>query len=546
MRSFSALGIIVLSVVVTAVGCTGDRPIARPDADLEQKAVVKEHTPSHMAITRRGVDNIAARSTEHSAFTKRRQATAIPNRKPLPVSATKPLPMSYRPQLRPGPFRIKGACDYQTDPSWPEFTMEHGETLNTFVMRASASSPRGLILNIPAGGVEDRVCQRARMKKRNRPDHVVVRGIPDEEGNLPRLYCRSSKRDGNIPNNKVVSTPFALSGSKTTVFDSLHIDGYKRSLYLNSGSQRAVIKSSYLHHAMEDGILWSNQKSPGSTLSVEICGSEVAHSGRGNVKHNIYGHRGLNGSQVKLTIVDSLFHSPNSSSNIKSIANTNVLVGNRILSQLDTDPSFKRRWASMNVDIASCAQNVIEDNEITYWRRHNIGKYNIGLRNRATAIKGCDVPPYDSDRFNDPEYWASTEDRFITRIQRNVFRAEPEETHGLRSTPEAVYAIRSWGTWPRQSVTLGKQGLLQPPTDKNGSLIWKERHVVVVDNNRYIGFDRNKIYSSATVGHCEQSRPGCWPIPSITPSQYYGKMDKRGRLDGYSYYEIGAGEVLEP
>lgn len=462
------------------------------------------------------------------------------------------LSMSYVPQTTDYPYSLD-ACEYHIDPDWPQFTMQVGERLQDFWNRAYENNgrPKNLVLNIP-WDAPTHICDQMYSPDKKWPDGtLVVRGISGPDGQKPRFYCRSEQRDGNVPKRLVKQAALIVGAKTLTVFDNLHTDGYKKAGTIRSLNNRILFKNSYLHHAISNGLSFSNVNTSGKHLQVEICGNEISHNGMGNTQHGMYMHRGLGDAHVKIILANNLIHSNNWSSGFKSIANENWVVGNRFFSSIDDDPTFKRTWSSMDIDIAACSTTLIEDNSITHWKpfSNKLGKEVIGIRKRSKVVNGCDDPPYGSETFNDPEYWRSLKGAklFVTKIRNNVIRARPDSIpkeatmKGEGDFGHMLYAITDWGTWPSEEFTLGASYWLQPPVDNNGKLLWYERHKVIVHGNRYIGFAADQIYRSLTTGTCSDWRKACPPPPDIGPMRYYGTFEGH---DAYSYFEIGKGETI--
>ena len=402
------------------------------------------------------------------------------------------------------------------------------DNLNTLIRRGIAGNPEGLVINIPAEALSGKVC----LKGRGRPrglKHLVIRGLPDADGNLPRLYCREVRRAGNVPKDKFQSIPFNFTSDETFVLDSMEIDGYFHSVSIAPQLRRAVIVNSYLHHALGDGIANDNKRRGAPRTDIEVCGSEVAHSGSGNYRHNFYIHRGDGDYVTAFWLVDSFVHS-SGGSGVKSIANENNFIGNHIETSVATDPTFSTMRSTMNIDVPACSNTLIDGNRLVFHNAADNGHYNIGIRNRASLnVQGCDEPPYGSEQFNDPAYWTNWQAitppaMFTTTLRKNVLDAGPRRPH-------KAWAITSWGTRPIKSLGLGKQESLDVPVDGDGNMIWRERSRVVVDpNNTFIGYEPNNMFVSKA-----DDRPG---DVNIRSPEIYGPQDAEGRLVDFSYFEV--------
>jgi hypothetical protein len=325
------------------------------------------------------------------------------------------------------------------------------------------------------------------------------------------------KRQGTIP-KKATKGQFlgvaSAASDKSLLVENLHIDGYKTAISLPVKG-KVVVRNNYIHHQYSNGLVYGNFKGANIRLQLEVCGNEIAHAGKGNAEHGLYLHRALHPtSSADVTFLDNVCHSTPYSSCYKSIANKNTLVNNRFHHSLDTDLSFKKQYSSMLVDIAACAENLIERNQFHGHKAfpNSHGEEMVAIRNRKKPLKGCDRPPYGSDDFNNPDYWASLKGAkiFPTTIRDNLFRARPENASG-EDYGDRLHAITMMGTFPNEPLrTFGPARLLEPGP------YWYERSRVYASGNRYVGFsDLDHIYRSMPPRHCRAE--GCGKPPSRQP-----------------------------
>ena len=431
-----------------------------------------------------------------------------------------PLPMSYTPTLPAlGEYSVPHVCRADISPDWPQVTLhENGnETLNAAFARLLAKSKANGVLNIKhdAPPLECDVLYSGK----GLTGAFVLRGLPGPSGELPRMYCRSDFRDGNIPHAKVAGSFFATFGRSLTVIESLHIDGYKSAVKLPQFG-RTILRNNYIHHQVGNGVSSSNVRTPNARIDYEFCGNEMSHSGRDNGQHTFYVHRGITPTtNVYATWVDNFFHSAASSSSIKSIANENTIVNNRLSKSVTTDPSFKVRSSQFLIDIPGCSQNVIDGNFIEgpKLQARAGGEDLVGIRNRKTELKGCDRPAYGSAQFNDPEFWSSLNDEpmFFTIISNNTFRTRPEGFDGVAYDAKLT-AIHDFGVYPVDGPGFADRILL--PTPKN----WFDPHKTVVRGNTYVGPFKAR-YESSNETHCKTGKniKGfgiCPPYPTPGPA----------------------------
>ena len=481
----------------------------------------------------------------------------MPTEPPVPPSYPEPM-IDYKPQLGgPGSYSVHGACaDLHAEDAY-SVTLGVGEKLESALARLGTL---GGVVNIPYGAPLQ--CDGARIGPGGGP--VTLRGTPGSGGKLPRFYCRSDEIGGTIPNREVRGIWLeVLDGDTSLLVENLHVDGYKKQVRMPTFGH-FILRNNYLHHATQDAI--NNANSGGSErdaykgidgpgrFHLEMCGNEIAHSGQGNFKHNTYMHRSLGGigdhpeldvggpglhdTWTKVTYVDNLCHSPRWSSCFKSIANENVVIGNRFYTRLETDPSYDMAGmsAQMLIDVANCSQNIIRGNALYAWkdgeRGNEGGSAAIGIRGRKTAMRGCDTPmmwhPYENHAqptaiegpAHTEAFWSALGGRifFKTVIEDNYIEVVGRYANRLMG-------LEVTGTYPAYDV---RNRRCELPTPMN----WYERSRTYVSNNTWVGFDPAKVYvanpGSHNYQHChgyEDTRP-----PGPGPSD--------------ALIEVGAGEIV--
>jgi hypothetical protein len=373
---------------------------------------------------------------------------------------------------------------------------------------------QGGVLEVP-WNVQTIDCDNLRINENRMLDgNFTFKGLPGPNGEQPRFYCRSDTRDGTIPQPEVVGEFFAILGVQehSVLMENIHVDGYKKAV-VGPRVGHMVLRNNYLHHGLSDGISQSNNQSGLNGSHMEICGNEIAHFGQGNTIHNSYIHRSLGGADDKagldgnpswntLWYVDNICHSSPFSHCLKSTANENHVIGNRMYTTLVTDPSYSERNGSTLIDLIACGLNDIRDNYLYSWKPE-AGKYGeqiIGLRNRRTAVRGCDIPvAWTTDIPPEPvpgpvhtdAYWTALngEIKFPTTIEGNDFHIDGE--YGWR-----YYATTMYGTYPNHETTLGSPSCWLPTPDT-----WYERARVYADNNDYYGMAEDKLYRNMPPGH---------------------------------------------
>ena len=370
---------------------------------------------------------------------------------------------------------------------------------------------------------------------------LSIKGTPDPlTGRLPRFYCRDIGRDGTISSAENAGT-FYTPGAPNTrqlLVENIEIDGYKKHFAVGNGG-RLVLRNMYMHHAFGDGVAFSNAYIGDSDFSVEVCGGEHAFSGRDNVQHQFYIHRGVASGQsgtreVRAHFYDNKIHSCGYSSCIKSIANENYVKGNWIKMSAnpdgaETDSTFTRQYSQIAVDWAVCSTTEIIDNTIIGYKpsASATGDFLIAGRNRAKIVNGCDTPsyytyttdvtsdgPYDTDApnpdFFDDAFWtglggAKTK---ITKVEDNTFII------GEGPADSFYYALDITGTFPLWEARLGIAYWLQAPT------LWYERSQTQLSGNTYIGFASNHLYRERIPNDCTNTSIGC-PAETYTAGMVF-------------------------
>lgn len=462
--------------------------------------------------------------------------------------------VTYHPSFPPlGRYSAKGVCESIHDDTSFKVTLRDNESLETAADRLlELSYKAGGVLEIP-WDVDTLQCDRYHMGG-TKIMPITIRGVPGPNGELPRFYCRSVKRDGTVPRGtgdflrfgKNGTGKSAEPGNHQVVIENIHVDGYGTSVQVpRSGS--IVIRNNYMHHNIGDGIKGVGVNvgdGPGWGVRIEVCGNEISHSGQGNTKHGLYIARskvyGHNDSRIRLWFVDNVIHSCAWSSCLKSVANTNVVVGNSFYKTKETDPSYSTMSAQMLVDIAACeGPHEVRNNLFDRYRpmpdeAKSPGGVPIGIRNRKQSF-GCNVPrsweendktgglphPVKGSKFWSENYWSSLKGKkiFPFYITGNTFRAT-----GYKAGETT--AIASSGTYPNyRSRSFGPACLLTPPSG------WYERHRTYVSNNTYINYPKEarERYSSNPPGHSEKA--------CKTPKP---KQDLRD----FDLIEVGPGEVV--
>jgi hypothetical protein len=334
-----------------------------------------------------------------------------------------------------------------------------------------------------------------------------------------------------------------------------------------------VFRNNWMHHQLSNGISQSNYggKRPNKYGS-EFCGNELSHAGNSNGEHGFYMHTAVKPpSSNSVVLLDNTVFSTAWSSGFKSIANRNLLLNNVFATWLPADTSWPVMYAQALVDIAGCAENIIDGNQFYYWKHaaNAGGADSVQLRDRKTVLRGCHRPPYGSDRWNDPRYWLSLHGAKLpelsTIVRNNQFFARPpfDLPSGARSFDKKAVAIKDFGTGPLHGPGFGTNILLPLPKkcDDQGNckVVYYERHETVVENNSYHGFGKKgeRAYKSVPMWHCRPGRDnkrlkrqgfkdGCPPAP-YNPRTFMAPRSPNFPAPGTKagYFRIGEGEHYE-
>lgn len=415
--------------------------------------------------------------------------------------------VTYQPSLpAPGQY-TDGYCQAPAVASFT-VTLQDGQKLgDAYDQLRTLSGNAGGTLVVP-WDVDTVQCDNLWIGKNKHMDGAFVfSGTLGPNGQRPRFYCRSEQRDGTIPHAEVTGEFFHTKGDHPIMVENLHVDGYRKHI-TNVNRGQVIIRNNYLHHGTHNGISGSNNTDGVGELDLQICGNEIAHLGRGNAIHGLYIHRALGGGAAwnRLVFVNNLAHSTPYSSSLKSIANEHIILNNRFYGSLDTDPSYTKRYSSMLIDIPACAMNRIERNELHGVKpvATNYGDIIIGIRNRKTVVRGCDMPqmwapghdetgypPKVDGPAHTEEYWANLngEIQFPTIIKDNKFYAEGD--YGDR-----YYAVTMWGTYPNFETKMSSPACWLPTPST-----WYERARVYMSGNEYHGFTPDKRYRNGSVSH---------------------------------------------
>jgi hypothetical protein len=427
-----------------------------------------------------------------------------------------------------GTYSVAGACPTVEDVADAKVTLLDNELLQVAYERLRVLAPTGGgILEIP-WDVDINTCDTLRINENKMlAGPLTIQGTVGPAGQIPRFYCRSDTRDGTVERQSVAGEFFAFLGehddTTPVVFEQIHVDGYKKAV-MGPRKGHLIVRNNYLHHGLSDGIAHSNNETGSGGLELEICGNEISHFGQGNTIHNSYVHRSLGGrggdtnldgipgggptgvhneSWNSLMYVDNLCHSSPFSHCLKSTANENHVEGNTFWGTLVTDASYTERIGSTLVDLIACAKNDIINNDFHSYKPE-AGKYGdqvIGIRNRRTAVRGCDIPsawePYTIPPAAIPgpvhtdAYWTALGGaiQFPTTIEDNNFYIDGE--YGWR-----YYAITMYGTYWNHETTLGS-----PSCWLASPLTWYERARVYADNNTYWNYDAAYLYRNMPPGH---------------------------------------------
>ena len=438
--------------------------------------------------------------------------------------------VTYEPAVRAiddYPNAPTGICTSPDMTGLPTYTLIDDQSLEDLYDIGIAASSAGFTIQIPYN-TNTVQCDGLRVPINSTGFKLHIQGIPGPNGELPRFYCRRTDFGGYVSKNESeVWLEIAQNyDDYELTIDSVHLDGYTQFAGLGNGNQTTKFRSSYFHHARNNGFAHSNVAIGEVVANYQFCGNELSHSGGSNVVHGWYMHRGLydgmDGKErkTKVYVIDSRCHSTNFSSCFKSIANENHLIGNYFSQSAvpgeTTDIDYPQNQSSMLIDITSCANNTIENNTIEAFNYENNGDILIGMRNRRAELYGCDVPGYwtateqnnasnfwnvgtiNPDFFAD-SYWnglggAKT---FITSVKDNTF------TKGPYGFNDKMFGTTMWGTFPNESAALGLGFWLQAPD------LWYERSQVQFDSNTYVGWASDKLYNQGVNPDCTNPNKGC-------------------------------------
>ena len=469
-----------------------------------------------------------------------------------------------------GDYSVAGVCE--PFPQEVEVTLKDREPLDDAYARlkdkaAVAGVQTGAIV-VP-WDVDTLQCEKFRPAVRDSLHTLTIKGALGPNGEQPRFYCRRADFDGTTPK----AGEFIAYRNKRDLKDgveqhvklmieNIHIDGYSQWLFVSTASDTRL-RNNYMHHSTNDGLTTpgiSFHESEKGGINYEVCGNEIAYAGNGNASHCLYMHRSERASfgvNVDVKFVDNVVHSCNYSSGIKSIANNNLIVGNKFYKHLETDPSYSPRGTQMMVDIPSCSNSLeIRDNLFHYNRvdeKWMPGNSMIGIRNRANMF-GCDIPqpPYLKGRvtladgskhicyrdptkpecaipdsqFWDPGYWADKSHEIPIHITGNTFEVPLDAYKGERAT-----AVSSWGSYPYYRKTLGSKSCVLPTPDG-----WYERTMVYLTGNTYINVNPDQVaieepmFTTPGVDSCGfeyegNSNPEDWKLITKGADEVYQGID---------------------
>lgn len=462
--------------------------------------------------------------------------------------------ITYQPKVKTADFTVPDVCVPTHDPDDPnvvtttlqdrELLMDAWDRLATKAQGNGAGS--GGILYIP-WDVEVRQCDNLWLTRHPAllDGGFSIVGVVGPDGEIPRLECRSVGKDGVIPIEERTGDAIklgSLGDEYPITIQSIEIDGYRNAI---STPRQGVVSliGLYLHHSEENGVSNSNLEAPG-TLRTIICGSELSIGGKWNTRHIMYVHGGLHREAFhELILVDNVLHSASTSEIVKSLAQRNTFIGNRIRQTLPTDPDYERYFSQIMVSVMACAENRIEGNSFYVHKpaANEGGLHVIATRARMTKFYGCNRPHPTSAKFMSRDYWQALWDadkpvQFPTIVRNNVFYARPAdlgeyEDHGHRFYPISVLG----GTYPiddrlggfRPAALRSAPAWYDGDTQVNG---WYERHKVITDNNVFVGF--SNFYKGTVTNHCAN-------VTDPDELAKCGPEPESAKLRTTDYFEIG-------
>lgn len=366
---------------------------------------------------------------------------------PPPVTETFPeAPRVYTPDYRETDSAPELRTDYPADLA--VYKKPEGETLEAALTKLKAQTKgRGGIIEFTSVNQ----CDNLRVAADLVVEYLVLRGIDSEHDFLidgkpvkkiaqPRIYCRSDdpRAGGTIPLEfikKHAAQFFAGGGPNPQVwFENFEIDGFNkivslgdtgifefRRFYGHSGFNDGISSSNSGNHNADDGFLASLYRDQ-CNLRLTFWRTELSHWGQGNFKHNAYTHGCFGGAagtdivqqlketfgpdfelpgvfpehRVRVTLADSVWHSPRWASVFKSISDEINIINSKLCTTASVcgiDDGLPRDTSQAVIDIAAMADVTIRDSEIICYKNgQEGGGICAAARSRKTALRGARTP----------------------------------------------------------------------------------------------------------------------------------------------------------
>lgn len=488
---------------------------------------------------------------------------------------------NFTPTFPPlGQYSVAGICQSIHPETVAQVTMKNGELFEDAYKRlfAIADHDEGGILNVPHS-VRIANCDRLYIVgKEYMEGGLTVRGIKGPNGEMPRMYCRHTGMDGGtVPTTADTGVAWSSTYKSTAPYfgttwytflmENFEVDGYAP--WVSMWAKKVVLRNNWFHHTRENGIHMPRNKDNydfATDMTLEVCGNHISHGGQGNTRHNFYLHRneetgGTGPDRVVAVaeeentgptyqpiykniawIVDNVIHNSGGSA-IKSTAQENHIIGNTIYADFPTDPQWKPKPTTMLIDLISCAQNEIKNNDLhdNDPEARGWGDSTINFRLRKGEVVGCDAPmaytramwdhsaSQEQDKMTGSPFWADAYwDDLIAQGRPKLFKSvvEGNTIRNIGAGAIKHRAIRTWGTYP-VNVTRS----FSPACWYESHPKWYERMHVYSDKNTYIGFAFDKIVmdSVEAPGNGIDDWRACTdPLPST--ADLYEKSAAEGRV----------------
>lgn len=231
------------------------------------------------------------------------------------------------------------------------------------------------------------------------------------------------------------------------------------------------------------------------TLRIEDC--EIFSTGQANVYHGCY----MSSRGAEATVKNCHFHGMNDSICLKLMTDWTTIENCKFSTINNPDDGY---YGQTFINLPACGWSTIKNCEFDAHVYGNRGSAQA-IQYRARRLwQACDRPPYGSDEFNDPAYWAAIRERGAVENNRI---SDPEHPDAFLHTVENCKfglkkrhpdqdwkygyrpAVLSQGTFPRSRVAKFSADSIFHEAPEG----WVERAIVVLKNCTFDGYDEDKL-----------------------------------------------------